>query len=120
METRVKTKPHPICSNSSGVRFPLLPLEVFPRTHRTDLLSLALIICTGFFAGIGTFKHGEQKSRNLRWYSNCWKGFLGDWRDGSAAESTDCSPRSPEFNSQQPQGVFQPSVMDSDALFWCV
>jgi len=33
---------------------------------------------------------------------------------------TDCSSRVPEFNSQQPHGGSQPSVMESDALFWCV
>jgi hypothetical protein len=38
-----------------------------------------------------------------------------DWRDGS--ESTNCSDRGPEFNSQQPHGGSQPSVMGSDALF---
>jgi hypothetical protein len=42
------------------------------------------------------------------------------WRDGSAVESTDYSSRGPEFNSQQPHGSSQPSVMRSDALFWCV
>jgi hypothetical protein len=40
--------------------------------------------------------------------------------DGSAVKSTDCSSRGPEFNSQQPHGGSQPSVMGSDALFWCV
>jgi hypothetical protein len=35
-------------------------------------------------------------------------------------KSTDCSSRDPEFNSQQPHGGSQPSVMGSDALFWCV
>ena len=44
----------------------------------------------------------------------------GGWRDGSAVKSTDCSSRVPEFNSQQPHGGSQPSVMGSDALFWCV
>jgi len=34
--------------------------------------------------------------------------------------SIDCSSRGPEFNSQQPRGGSQPSVMRSDALFWCV
>jgi len=34
--------------------------------------------------------------------------------------STDCSSRGPEFNSQQPHGGSQPSVMGSDVLFWCV
>ncbi|EDM14224.1 rCG23351 [Rattus norvegicus] len=29
-------------------------------------------------------------------------------------------PRGPEFKSQQPHGGSQPSVMRSDALFWCV
>jgi hypothetical protein len=38
------------------------------------------------------------------------------WRDGSAG----CSSRGPEFNSQQPHGGSQPSVMGSDAVFWCV
>jgi hypothetical protein len=33
------------------------------------------------------------------------------WRDGSVVKS--CSPRGPEFNSQQP------SVIKSDSLFWC-
>jgi len=44
----------------------------------------------------------------------------GGWRDGSAVKSTDCSSRGPEFNSQQPHGGSQPSLMGSDALFWCV
>jgi hypothetical protein len=43
-----------------------------------------------------------------------------DCRDGSAVKSTDCSSRGPEFNSQQAHGGSQPSVMGSDALFWCV
>jgi hypothetical protein len=42
------------------------------------------------------------------------------WRDGSMVKSTDSSSRSPEFNSQQPHGGSQPSIMGSDALFWCV
>ncbi|EDL33708.1 mCG148147 [Mus musculus] len=41
------------------------------------------------------------------------------WRDGSVVKSTDCSCRGPEFNSQQPHGGSQPSVMGLDA-FWCV
>jgi hypothetical protein len=35
-------------------------------------------------------------------------------------KSTDCSSRGPEFNSQHPHGGSQPSVMGSDALFWCL
>ena len=35
------------------------------------------------------------------------------WRDASAVKSTDCSSRGPEFNSQQPLGGSQPSVMGS-------
>jgi hypothetical protein len=42
------------------------------------------------------------------------------WRDGSAVKSTDCSSGGSEFKSQQPHGGSQPSVMRSDALFWCV
>ena len=48
------------------------------------------------------------------------KGNNGSWRDGSVVKSTLCSSRGPEFNSQQPHGGSQPSVMGSDALFWCV
>ena len=32
----------------------------------------------------------------------------------------DCSSRGHEFNSQQPHGGLQPSIMRSDALFWHV
>ena len=42
------------------------------------------------------------------------------WRDGSVVKHTDCFSKGPEFNSQQPHGGSQPSVMGSDALFWCV
>jgi len=42
------------------------------------------------------------------------------WRDGSAIKSTGCSSKGPKFKSQQPHGGSQPSVMGSDALFWCV
>jgi hypothetical protein len=44
---------------------------------------------------------------------------LQDWRDGSEVKSTDYSSRGPEFSSQQPHGGSQPSVMESDSLFWC-
>jgi hypothetical protein len=47
-------------------------------------------------------------------------GRLLGWRDGSVVKSTDCSSKGPEFNSQQPHGGSQPSVMGSDALFWFV
>ena len=39
----------------------------------------------------------------------------GGWRDDSEVKSTDCSHIGPEFNSQQPHGGSQPSVMGSDA-----
>ena len=42
------------------------------------------------------------------------------WRDGSVLKSIDCSSRGPEFNSPQSHGGLQPSVMESDVLFWCV
>jgi hypothetical protein len=35
-------------------------------------------------------------------------------------KGTDYSSRGPEFNSHQPHDGSQPSVMGSDALFWCV
>jgi hypothetical protein len=42
------------------------------------------------------------------------------WRDGSEVKSTDCFSRGPEFSSQQPHGGSQPSIVRSDAFFWCV
>jgi hypothetical protein len=38
------------------------------------------------------------------------------WRDSSVVRSTDCSSRSPEFNSQQPHGGSQPSVIGSNRI----
>ena len=46
--------------------------------------------------------------------------FSGGWRDGSALKSAECSSEGPEFKTQQPHGGSQPSVVESDALFWCV
>jgi hypothetical protein len=48
------------------------------------------------------------------------KKLAGDWRDGPMVKSTDYSSKGPELKSQQPHGGSQPSVMRSDALFWCV
>jgi hypothetical protein len=42
------------------------------------------------------------------------------WRDDSVVKGTDCSFRGLEFSSQQPHDGSQPSVMESDAPFWCV
>jgi hypothetical protein len=55
--------------------------------------------------------------------SNIQYGLIKEppgWRNGSAVKNTDCSSRGPEFNPQQLRGGSQPSVMRSDALFWCV
>jgi hypothetical protein len=49
-----------------------------------------------------------------------YKKLLAGWRDGSVVNSTDCSSRAPEFNSQQPCGGAQPPTMGFDALFWCL
>jgi hypothetical protein len=48
------------------------------------------------------------------------KSKYGVWRDGSVVKNTDCSSKGSEFNSQQPHGGSQPSVMGSDAFFSCV
>jgi hypothetical protein len=49
-----------------------------------------------------------------------WEGLLRGAGDSSMVNSTDCSSEGSEFKSQQPHGGSQPSVMISDALFWCV
>ena len=57
---------------------------------------------------------------NIKDHNPVIKDSEEGWRDGSAVKSTGCSSRGPEFNFQQPHGGSQPSVMASDALFWCV
>jgi hypothetical protein len=44
------------------------------------------------------------------------KNDVAGWRDGSVVKNTDYSSRGPEFNSQQPHGGLQPSVMGSTAM----
>ena len=51
---------------------------------------------------------------------HCERKQAEGWRDGTAVKSTDCSYKDPEFNSQQLHGGSQPSVVESNALFWCV
>jgi hypothetical protein len=73
-------------------------------------------------------RHQIQESHSLLSFLSYLviKGKIGiksgkwGWRDGSVVKNTDCSSRNPEFNSQQPHGGSQPSIMGSDALFWCV
>ena len=43
------------------------------------------------------------------------KIILWDWKDGLEVKSTDCSSRGPEFDSQQPHGGSQLSIMGSSA-----
>jgi hypothetical protein len=47
-------------------------------------------------------------------YNNFKKAILGGWQDGSVINTTDCSSRGPEFNSQQTYSGSQPSLMGSD------
>jgi hypothetical protein len=47
----------------------------------------------------------------LFWKSEGLKNVLLGWRDGLVVKKTGCSSRGPEFNSQQPHGGSQPSVM---------
>jgi hypothetical protein len=52
-------------------------------------------------------------STNLNTVYNLYKKISGGGlREGSAVESSDCSSRGPEFNSQQPHGDSKPSVME--------
>jgi hypothetical protein len=46
-----------------------------------------------------------------------FKETEGDWRDGSEVKRTVCCSRGPKFNSQQPHGGSQPSMIRSGALF---
>ena len=66
-------------------------------------------------------KHIENsKSPKVFINSNTLKIQSRGWRAGSVVKSTDCLSKGPVFNSQQPHGGSQPSVMGSDAFFCCV
>ena len=56
-----------------------------------------------------------EVSTSCGYKHKCLRLLLGGWRDGSEVKSTDCSRIGPEFNSQQPHGGSQPSVMGFDA-----
>jgi hypothetical protein len=72
--------------------------------------------CAG---GKRDFNTTPLKGKNV--LQSVYKHFnFGGWRDSSVVKSSDCSSRGPEFNSQKPHGGSQPSLMGSDALFWCV
>jgi hypothetical protein len=60
---------------------------------------------------------GADKILECPWKAKDVKQSSPGWSDGSAVKSTDCSSRGPEFNSQQPHGGSQLSVMGSEALF---
>jgi hypothetical protein len=59
---------------------------------------------------------------SLYWVSG-FDPLKSEVRAGEMAQSLrafiGCSSKSPEFNSQQPNGGSQPSVMESNSLFWC-
>jgi hypothetical protein len=55
------------------------------------------------------FRHTEAERKKI----------LG-WRDGLVAKSTDCSSRSPEFDSQQPHVGSQPSIYNQCPLLVCL
>jgi hypothetical protein len=61
-------------------------------------------------------KEKQNKTKQNKTKQNKTSG----WWDGSGVKSTDCSSESPEFKSQQSHGGSQPSIMRSEALFWCV
>jgi hypothetical protein len=46
--------------------------------------------------------------------------IIGAGEMAQQVRAPNCTSEGPEFKSQQPHGGLQPSVMRSDALFWCV
>jgi hypothetical protein len=56
---------------------------------------------------LSNFKTKQNKTEGLESWLSSFKG-------------SDCSSRGPEFNFEQPHSSSQPSVMGSDALFWCI
>ena len=101
---------------------------------RGEALDLVKIICPsrgecqGLEAGVGGL--GSRVGQGYRGLSErkVGKGIVFDMYMKKISnkflkfflKSTSCSFRGPEFNSQQPCGGSQPSVMGYGALFWCV
>ncbi|EDM01797.1 rCG30256 [Rattus norvegicus] len=52
------------------------------------------------------------------WTRRALRLEVSGWIDGSVVKSTDCSSRGPEFKSQQPRGVSQPSVIRCPILVY--
>jgi hypothetical protein len=69
-------------------------------------------------ARLVVFKTGSTGAREID--TSVVKSTGWGWRDGSAVKSTVFSSKGPEFNFQQLHSGSQPSVMRSDALFWCL
>ena len=67
----------------------------------------------------------SNQNTGLTWLEQCNMAFNETPLPGpkeidrSVVKSTGCSFRGPEFNSQQPQGGSQSSIMGSDAFIWC-
>jgi hypothetical protein len=57
----------------------------------------------------------KKKKKFKKNFKKRGAGEMAQW-----VRAPDCSSEGPEFKSQQPHGGSQPSVMRSDALFWCV
>jgi hypothetical protein len=52
--------------------------------------------------------------------NDVFKTLMGAGEMAQWVRAPDCSSEGLKFKSQQPHGGSQPSVMRSDALFWCV
>jgi hypothetical protein len=103
-----------------------LERQTQPCLHRFRDGQECMLLCSAAWAGIG-WEAGEMASgredagtENRAHLRQLIKRTGGGWRDGSVVKSTDCSSEGPEFKSQQPHGGSKPSVMRSNALFWCV
>jgi hypothetical protein len=55
----------------------------------------------------------ELTGNNVYEFKNAKRG----WRDGSEVKTTGCSFRGREFNSQQPHGGSEPSIIGAEAVF---
>ena len=106
--------------------------------QKKNILTYLSLTRTFLFNFLKNFKKGTHESQIQKLKKNkCQNNILlhlvsrplhgcifktqpAGWRDGSVGKNTDCSSRGPEFNFQQLHGSSQPSVMGSDALFWCV
>jgi hypothetical protein len=101
-------------------KFEHIPEEKLVCTYEREYMIFVFLVLVSSLRATDSWSFYLYKILIILFFTDEQNSTVWGWRDGSAIKSTDCSSRGTEFSSQQPHGSSQPSVMGSDALFWCV